>query len=197
MKDWVRPFLLEQHRKEIEELDKRALDRHVKNFEKMIKNEEVVWDGLTETLNAHFGCGGIGGDSQWMIGAFGSTLADLPKEVFLRFEEMKHVFYVFTPSPGGAEVKPFILDQDHDVDKWDRVIIVSFPYEISCKPSAAARGMIVHELAHVYLHSDEMAITDEMENEADQTAIEWGFGDEIKALRDYEKEYLQDQEPDE
>ena len=55
-------------------------------------------------------------------------------------------------------------------------------------------GAIAHEIAHVYAeHSYLEQIRgprthEEMEDEADRLAIEWGFAKEIKAMRKSEKE---------
>jgi hypothetical protein len=52
----------------------------------------------------------------------------------------------------------------------------------------AKKGVIAHEFAHVFLqHLDaswDPNVIDEYENEADSKAVEWGFEEEISAMRD-------------
>ena len=43
------------------------------------------------------------------------------------------------------------------------------------------RGEVVHEIAHVFLEHDLRKNPDNIEDEADQTARNWGFDAEIKA----------------
>ena len=53
---------------------------------------------------------------------------------------------------------------------------------------AARMGVIAHEMAHLFLgHLDQQGISDDeaekAEREADQKAVEWGFQNEINAIR--------------
>lgn len=147
--------------------------------------EESVSRSLADLLNLHFGIGGHLGGQDYFAVLFGSVLSDLPKDVFLELRSRRNVFYLFTPNE-GSEVKHFFFDE-----KWDHVIVVNFPYALSeMDDTMAAKGSIVHELAHVHSHSDSPVSSDEREDEADKIAIDWGFGAEIEKMREFEKDIL-------
>lgn len=192
MKDWVKPFLLKESQRFMNEMGFKEDIRQftITNFEREIASDEGIWNILSEHLNCHFGIGAMNPDILWFTCAFGSVLADLPEEVFLKIRSMKNVFYTFTPNP-GAEVKHFVFDEDDRIENWDRIIVVTFPYEVSFMPPITAKGTIVHELAHVYAHPDQAVSNEKMEDEADQLPIDWGFEEEIKAMRDY---YMEERE---
>ena len=93
----------------------------------------------------------------------------------------------------GAEVK--IVSFDHTVKKGELIRIVTFPYYDSlCKSKEEIMGAIAHEIAHIYAEHDyvkcaeEGRTHEEIEDEADRLAIEWGFAKEIDAMREREKE---------
>jgi hypothetical protein len=185
MKPWVKPYLLNGLAKTLDEIGASDEWKQLKteNFiESLESHPETAWWELPGSLNTHFGLGGLGGPRDWFTSAFGSVLADLPEEVFLKLCGMKNVFFTFTPNP-GAEIKPFILVED--IKTGEALKVVTFPYVITCSSPGAARGTIAHELAHLYAHPDKYASDDAMEDEADEIAKSWGFEQEVEEMRDY------------
>ncbi len=177
MKEWVMPFFLQ--------LQKRRKYREYKE-EKDIPDVAVFY-ALVDQLECDFG-GGIGGDVDWFTSLFGSVLADLPEEVFKKIQGMRrNVFFIFTPFP-GAEVKIFQME-DRKLEGTLR--IVNFPYDSIFMPPVACRGQIAHELAHIFLEhgcgNEEKQNEEDIEDQTDATAKEWGFEKEIGELRDYYK----------
>jgi len=196
MKDWVRPYIMDQLRKTwIEGGYKNDDIEKISELKaKEISYDESVFCYLTEELNCEFWMGGIGGDYQLFTEIFGSVLADLPQNVFEKISTMKNVFYIFTPQP-GAEVK--ILRFEHDIMAGETIKIVNFPYTDLFNPLRVLRGEIAHEIAHIYAEHDFVQLMngkthEDQEDEADQLAMEWGFKDEIKELREFEKELYEE-----
>ena len=107
MRNWVIPYLLEEIEKPNEEagIDREQAEFIMSQMKEELENDEAVFDRLADELRIHFSTFGLGGIGRVFKTVFGSVLSDPPKEVFLQFVGMKHVFYVFTPNP-GAEVKP-------------------------------------------------------------------------------------------
>jgi len=193
MKPWVKSFLMQQHKKVMNEMkmEKETRKLSLEGFKREIESDEAIRYKLIDELNCHFGVGGLLGHKNWFKDIFGSVLADLPEEVFLQIRAMKNVLYTFTPNP-GAEVKHFFFEENDNHENWDRIVIVTFPFGIIDMSAKAARGMIAHELVHVCVHSDKAISNDAMEDEADRIAMEWGFEEEIKAMREYIAEYEQE-----
>jgi len=185
MRDWVKPYLLEDFEKINKELgfDHDQNEWSMDHVKEELEDEEAVCYRLADQLRIHFSTFGIG-DEGWLFkAAFGSVLSDLPKEVFLQLVRMKHVFFTFTPN-SGAEVKHFVIEEGENIGGWDRIVIVTFPYALISMSLTALRGSIVHELVHVCLHSDKGASDDAMEAETDRVSEEWGFKKEIRTLRE-------------
>ena len=162
--------LKEMHREEIAQSD-----------------EETLCHELTRYLNCHFGIGL--GPAHYFTGSFGSVLANLPHNVFLKLKRMRNLFFVFTQFLGG-EVK--ILYPLRPLQKGKICIVTFRLIDIEKMSSDALMGCIAHELAHVYLEQELTSIVskeawEDAEKEADELAIEWGFEDNIKVLRDFRK----------
>jgi hypothetical protein len=195
MKDWVRPFLLEQFDNPIDgktsdelKIDKETKEFSLESFKEEIESDEVVYYDLVGELNTHFGLGSIGGPKEWITYVFGSVLADLPREVFMKIRSMDNLCFIYTPNP-CAEVK-HIWFEVQDLSNWEgKIIVVNLPYNTQFMPVEAARGEIAHEIAHVDKHPAGIS-NDEKEKEADETAKSWGFENEIEAHKKYNKEYV-------
>ena len=179
MKEWVKPYLLRnlmdmfyKISKQPEELKRKWIEMKPKEFEE----PESVFRDLTDFLQCDFG------ENLAFKEIFGSALADLPFEVFEKLCGMKNLFIIFN-STQGAEVKLFHLEKG--IRKGQTMRIASFPYTSMFRPREAIRGMVVHEIAHVFLEHDFKKDGVQIEDKADQTARNWGFEAEIKALRDY------------
>ena len=180
MKDWVKPYLQKKYRGTIRQNEK--------------------WEGrsayyeLTDEFEHNFGYG-IGGDADWMISCFGSVLADLPKGAFDKIRRTKNLIFLFTPNP-GAEVKQ--IHPEKTIKAGDLLQIVTFPYGMVSYPPGAARGSIVHELAHIYLGHTPACETpegyEEREDKADEITKGWGFEEEIQAIKEYYEEYFKEVE---
>lgn len=183
MRDWVKPFLIQDLQKTFDEI-KWASEEEKKDFFKRkvqeFENKEAIYYRLPDFLNTYFG-GAIGHPQETFIHAFGSVLADLPKEIFDKLRQMKTLFIAFC-SFRSAEVTFFEAGQDIKAD--DRLIIAIFPYASSFLSYKALRGEIAHELAHVYaehLIPDKIKFGAEAEDEADELAKNWGVEEEINA----------------
>ena len=79
----------------------------------------------------------------------------------------------------------FRLERDTKAKSWLR--IVTFPFDNAFMLYDALKGEIAHELAHIYQELDSPTVWNEIEDEADEIAVSWGFEKEIKEFRDYEK----------
>jgi hypothetical protein len=143
------------------------------------KEEYHIWYDLTYCFNYNLGSGGLGADD-YMIGAFGSVLSNLPKSAFDKLRKMENVFYIHTSNP-GAEVKLFVLEKDIKKNKWLK--IVNFPYDSEFMPLEALQGEIVHELAHVSLQHKTNSLEEDIKT--DKLAEKWGFHAEIKAMKNF------------
>jgi len=191
MKEWPLNFLKKQMEDALSELGADEKWRRMKmdRLETDLSRPEYVYRELAEALEVDFGVG-ISQAGQGMKTIFGSVLADLPEEVFIKLLKMKHVFYIHTNNP-GAEVKPFQLDEDRirAINDLQRVVVVNFPHDMISRDFAAARGTVAHELAHVYLEHGfkETVHTEDDEEEDDRLIAEWGFEAEWEAtIREYE-----------
>jgi hypothetical protein len=189
MKDWVRPYLIQELEESFDEAEimyeaerKKLIESQVEGFQ----SDEAVFYALVEEFNTDFGIGILGGAKDRFTNIFGSVLADLPENVFMKLKEMKNLLFCFTPTLGG-EVKQFRLE--HDLEAGELLQVVTFPYENVFMPLRAARGEIVHELAHVWAEHMPSLEHEKLEEEADNLPREWGFEKEIEALREYEKEH--------
>ena len=183
MKDWVKPYLIQQIEEHIggdETFRKQWIENKVESF----KSDQAVYWELVEDFNYHFGFG-LGGEKDYFTTTFGAVLADLSQEVFLKLKEMRNLFFCFTPMP-GAEVKQFRLEDDLRAGEVLQIVI--FPYASAFMPPMAIRGEIAHELAHVWLEHRSTTEHEKQEDETDNLAREWGFVEEIEALRQYEEE---------
>ncbi len=189
MKDWVRLYLLEKHTELLAELDYDESKKKISTEYKIkeLEHEEAVYCDLADLFNTHFGIGGMGGPSYSFTVRFGSVLADLPQEAFVKLCGMKNLVFTFNANP-GAEVKQFNFEHDIHIPAGEMLQVVVFPYENEFMYFGAARGEIVHELAHLYLEHTATIEHEKQEDETDNLAREWGFEKEIEALREYEKE---------
>lgn len=190
MRDWVKLYLLEEVEKTNggHRIGREQAEYGMNQIKGELENDETVFNRLADKLRTHFSAYGFASEGWAFKAAFGSILSDLPGEVFLQLVGMRHVFYTFTPNP-GAEVKPFVLNDEENAGDWDRILVVPFPYAVYTMPPMARQGSTVHELPHVCVHSDKAASTDAMEDEADRVAGEWGFKEEIEAMREYGARY--------
>jgi len=186
MKDWVKPYLLQKTKDKYAELkDHPDKEEVISNKQKELENENAVYYELTYYFNVDFG-GGFAWPIDYIMSTFGSVLSDVPKDVFEKLNEMKNLFFIFTPHQ-GAEVKILRLEQDMKAESLLK--IVTFPFFDAFMPYDALRGEIAHELAHIYQELDSAIGGNEIEDEADEIAVSWGFEKEIKAFRDYEEEH--------
>jgi hypothetical protein len=185
MKDWVKPFLIQRMKEALDEDEELYPDREkiMDRRKKELEDEDAVYYELTYYFNVDFG-GGLGWPIDHMITAFGSVLADLSKDTFEKLSAIKNLYFVFAPYP-GAEVKMFRLERDTKAKSWLR--IVTFPFDNAFMLYDALKGEIAHELAHIYQELDSPTVWNEIEDEADEIAVSWGFEKEIKEFRDYEK----------
>ena len=169
MKDWVKPYVVEKHGL------KGRLNR-------TLSDREAEYH-LAALLQVDF-VKGVEGDSQFLMEAFGSALADLPEDVFVKLKKMEHLLFVFAPNL-DAEVKHFCLN---NIIKEKSIIVITFPFFVAYWSPLVVRGTIVHALARVYIENVWNTVGgDEREKEADKLAVEWGYKDEIKALDDFRK----------
>ena len=185
MKDWVKPFLLQEMIESLEELsedpeEKSWVQMNVESQENA--DDEEIYHQLTEYFNFDFGQGTLGGYKSVMTNLFGAVLSNLPEEVFKKLCRMDNLFFTFTPDI-GAEVKRFPLPKD--MKAGEPLLIVTIPYVSVFEPTIVALGEIVHELAHVY--AGHTHGRDDIEEDADEIAKSWGFNNAIEALRDYEQ----------
>jgi hypothetical protein len=179
MKEWVKSHVL---RKTVEDLAESAKDESEKEQwlaikTKMLEDKAVLYHELISCLNCHFGTE-WGEPDAFFYNVFGSVLADLPEEVFMRLSQMKNLFFVYTPNSGG-ETK--IIDLDHDITE-QKLQIVLFPYDSDLLPSTVLRGRIIHELVRVYTGLVDIV---EQEGRIDAIAMEWGFKQETKAVKEH------------
>lgn len=182
MKDWVKPYILQRIAEYVDELAKEESEKEqwLTLKSRALEDTEILYYELTSYLNCHFGRE-LGDPQEFFYKVFGSVLADLSEEVFKKLCGMKNLFLTYTPNP-AAEVKIFELEYDI---KEGNLQVVTFPYSSGFLPPKALRGQIVHELVHVYTGLG--AIVDQ-EDQIDSIAIEWGFGEEIKAAKEYKKQ---------
>jgi hypothetical protein len=182
MKDWVKPYILQRITEYLNEFvqDEPEKERWLALKSKALEDTEILYYELTSYLNCHFGRE-LGDPQEFFYKVFGSVLADLPEEIFKKLCNMKNLFFTYTPNP-GAEVKIFELEYDI---KEGNLEIITFPYRWGFLPPNALRGVIVHELVHIYTGLG--AIIDQ-EDQIDSIATEWGFREEIKAAKKYKKQ---------
>lgn len=98
---------------------------------------------------------------------------------------MSNLFFTYIPVP-EAEVKYFLLGHELFTDK---LRVVTFSYESALMNISALRGVIAHEIAHVYNEHLPDRNEAEAEDEANDLAKAWGFEKEIKALREHSERY--------
>jgi len=144
-----------------------------------LEDKETFYHELISCLNCHF-ARGLGYTEDFFYNVFGSVLADLPEKVFKEISSMKNLFFVYTPNP-RAETKIFQLTNDIT---GRTLQIVMFPYDSDFLPSMVLRGQIVRELVRVH-----RGLVDAVEQEQriDTISKQWGFGEEIEALREYRR----------
>ena len=109
---------------------------------------------------------------------FGSCLAQLSEDDFLYLLRMKNLYLIL----------PERLGEVHGFSKGSNsaVVICIFSPDILLLPDIKIRGIIAHELGHIF--EDHYALSEwrpqsEIEGEANQRAINLGFSDEIEAIR--------------
>jgi hypothetical protein len=188
MKDWVKLFVRKKKLNEIidklEILNKDKKEMSLKDFIGEDNPDDLVSQTLTDCFNIDFPEEEpIPNFKSNMINAFGLALADLPQEVFNKLHETKNL--VFTFSPKSGEIKQLFVGNDIIPDH--KIQIVIFPYDCAYMLHDEKRGMIVRELAHIYLLSQRYYSTEQLKKEPDETAKKWGFEKEIKALSNYNK----------
>ena len=193
MRDWVKPMLKNDAiqllgslaNSNLKEEDRKELFNSKLDEIEHAGEKEIFYE-LTDYFQIDFGRE-LGGATQLMTTAFGSVLSDLPEMmVFKKLSEMKNVFFIFNEF-GWGTVKKLNFDEP-----MEEIHIVVFDNVSSSMPFIALRGMIAHEIAHVYL--GHTFGTEEIEDRTDKLAIEWGFEAEIKALREYFAELKKEQE---
>ncbi|NIS71277.1 MAG: hypothetical protein GTO12_20755 [Proteobacteria bacterium] len=182
MKDWVKPYILQETGRHLDGFVKNRLEREqwLALKSKALENTEILFHELTSCLNCHFGR--EPGDPQvFFYKVFGSVLADLPEEVFEKLSCMKNLFFTHNPNPGG-EAKIFELGDDILQGNQE---IVTFSYDSGFLPPKVLRGEIVQKFLQIYTGRSNVY---EQDPQIHSIAIEWGFGEEIKAVRKYKNE---------
>lgn len=117
-------------------------------------------------------------NAQRFITIFGSVLADLPRKVYEKVIRMKNLwFFYHLPNRLGTVYFPKL---ESNLKRGGVLKIVVFPSFLITLPMQALRGVFAHELAHVHLG---LGNSKGREEEADATAIKWGFKNEIQALK--------------
>jgi hypothetical protein len=92
---------------------------------------------------------------------------------------MKNLFFLWA----SFEARVQVFSLETNLKKGEKLWVVNLSPHLNVLYShTARRGVIVHEIAHVYLYPGEFD-TKEAHQGADALAREWGFGDEIEALR--------------
>jgi len=182
MKDWVKPYILQRITEYVDKVAKTEPEKEqwLALKSKALEDVEILYYELTSYLNCHFGKE-LGDPQEYFYKVFGSVLADIPEEVFKKLCGMKNLIFTYTPHP-GAEVKIFELECDV---REGNLQVVIFPHGSGFVPPKALRGEIVHELVHVYTG---LGTIIDQEDQIDSIAIEWGFGEEIKATNEYKKQ---------
>lgn len=152
-----------------------------------LEGKETFYHELISCLNCHF-ARELGYTEGFFYNVFGSVLADLPEEVFKEICSMKNLFFVYTPYP-RAETKIFQLKNDIT----ERTLqIVIFPFDSDFLPSMVLRGEIVRELVRVHRGLVDVV---EQEQRIDAISKEWGFREEIEALREYKRGRKSEKKP--
>lgn len=181
MKEWVKPYVLQRTAENFVESaeDESEKKQWMALKSKMLENKEILYHELISCLNCHFSKE-LGIPEEFFYTVFGSVLADLPERVFKRLCSMKNLFFVYTPNR-RAETK--IIELKNNITE-QKLQVVVFPYDSDFLPSMVLRGEILHELVHVHTG---LADIIEQEDQIESIAIEWGFEEEIKAVREYKK----------
>ena len=172
-RDWVKPFLIR--------------DRSIPYGE---LNEDRIYAELTYYFKQSFS--GIG----WglILWVFGSVLAQLPKDVFDKFREMRNVFFVYTGVVNGS-IKSFKRET-----KGEWITIINFAFDPASTPIPLMRRIIAHELAHLYLHFkpnkdpkygfcvNYRGVLRQLE--AEMKVMEWGFINDMEKSMYYDEDCI-------
>jgi pSer/pThr/pTyr-binding forkhead associated (FHA) protein len=182
MRKWVKPYILQRTAKYIDGLmpDRLEKEQWLALKSNVLEDPDILYYELTLCLNCHFGRE-LGDPQEFFYKVFGSVLADLPEEVFKKLCDMKNLLFTYNPNPEG-EVKVFGLE--HDITE-DNLQAVTFPFCSGFVPPMALRGQIVHQLVKVCTGLGDVY---GQEDRIDSIAIQWGFGEETKAAKQYKKE---------
>lgn len=121
--------------------------------------------------------------TQRLTDILGGVLSDLPFEIFDSIRRMTNLYFFYDDGKVLASV------EEIKIEPWQASIIkVSFSQKSVEFSDFALRGIFAHELGHVdlghYSGSIRFQTYGEREDEADRKAVEWGFSDEIRAIRD-------------
>lgn len=108
----------------------------------------------------------------------GSVLSDLEKEAFRKFAEALPVFILADCLGWVQRIGPISSS-----------VLVVFSGDILSLSWQAGRGVVFHEIAHVALNHQGLSVGDPgcktKESDADKLVVEWGFSEEITAVRKY------------
>ena len=152
MKDWVKLLIKNVEEKEKHEIYRELVDKF--DFKYGTYLESVVVDLI------------------------GSVLADLPESVFKKLSEMKNL-YICPGSDSRGTV--FNLKLNRDIKAGETITILAITPEYLFDDFLELRGVVAHELAHIF--AGHTQASQEIEIEADEIASSWGFEREIKASR--------------
>lgn len=141
------------------------------SWQEEINNVVFAWRRLAELLN-------ISWADQRFTEIFGSCLAMLSEEDFLELFKMRNLFFLL----------PEKLGQVHGFSKGSNsAVVVIFSPNILLLSDLQIRGIIGHELAHIFeghYEVSEWRSSKELEKAADERAISLGFSYEIQKLRE-------------
>jgi len=108
------------------------------------------------------------------------VLYRLPNEIFKVITENRPVFFFVLKAIG--QKNEYKKEENESINLKDGFKIIVLHSYLNMAIADSIKGVIVHELAHAYLHSGYVAAVNEDE-EADCKAIEWGFEKEIKTAK--------------
>ena len=161
MKSWVEPFLLEHY--PIPPTVSRS------TFADEVSNPVFAARRLASLFKI------FDFSSRRLTDVLGFVLGDLPIEAFQQIR-VRGPFLFYDDGKTLAQVQGILTPAF--------TVLIRISQRAADLPDSALRGLLIHELAHVYLRHFEVEKTSrEREIEADALARSWGFGDEIQAVR--------------
>jgi hypothetical protein len=164
MEPWVIPFL--------RELRPEFISNEV--FESEIKHAPYAWRRMANLFLHRF-------ESDAMTELLGSVLCDLSREAFDKILR-SYPFFILSRGPGFCQ-------ELHA--KGDVALVIFCESDLAPMRWTERRGVLVHELSHIFLDHlvTPFSLDDPFgrrrEEETDDTCREWGFSEEIQAIRYY------------